>query len=93
LPSVNEVERLRVAEQPDPGELSGAAPAAPAACNFVGFTGQGGFEFELTGPELPALVHASHRGGVPAVAALRVFIEELNRLRKELREEFDLDKT
>jgi hypothetical protein len=79
---------------PDATRSLGAGPRLLVDVNLLGFADPAGGEFQLTGL-------STRDFGVNGLTvqdfqqSLRsgVFIEELNRLRNELREEFDLDKT
>jgi VCBS repeat-containing protein len=86
--------RPLVVASTDVGRVLGAGPRLPNDLVLVGFDRQGGGEFEITG--LTAVdFHASRLTLEQFQQSLRsgVFIEELNQLREQLREEFDLDKT
>ncbi|GAB3760876.1 hypothetical protein GCM10028796_10170 [Ramlibacter monticola] len=93
LPVVNEVARLRVAEPPDTARVMGLGSLASTDLKFAGLLGQGDFSFELTG--LNFELSSARMGAEQFQQSLRsgVFVEELNRLREQLHEEFDLDRS
>ncbi|MEJ8838444.1 cadherin-like domain-containing protein [Ramlibacter sp. AN1133] len=84
----------RIVDVTESARLLGAGPRLPTDLQLVGFNPQGAGEFQITG--LNAMdVGAARVTAEQFQQSLRsgIFIEELNRLRNELRHEFDLDKT
>jgi hypothetical protein len=84
----------RPVETQDTARILGSGPRMAGEFQLVNFSGQGGLEFELTG--LNFQVSSSSRLTMEQFQqSLRsgIFVEELNRLRDELRQEFDLDKS
>jgi hypothetical protein len=83
----------RLAEAPDFTRVAGAGPRVPENLLFATFLQQGAGEFELTG--LNGFDVGNARFTLEEFQqSLRsgLFIEELNQLRNQLREEFDLDR-